>query len=104
MSQAKVDRYKKEKKNRARTMKLQKVKTAVWVVIISLGLGALIGIPLGRGIYKYQKKQAEAHKTISSLQYDSWFNDLWVENYSDLYTGMDFVEDNDASSTDATAE
>lgn len=101
MSQAKVDKHKKEKKNRAKTIRIQKLKTATWIVVISLGLGALIGIPLGKGIYKHQKKLAAQNAKISSLQYDNWFNELWAENYSDLYAGMDFVESEDASTTDA---
>ena len=101
MSQAKVDKHKKEKKNRAKTIRMQKLKTAIWVTIISLGVGALVGIPLGKGIYKYQKKKAEQNATISSLQYSSWFDELWANNYADLYAGMDFVEDEDASTTDA---
>ena len=100
MSQAKVDKHKKEKKNRAKTLRIQKAKTALWVVVISLGLGALIGIPLGKGVYKYQKKQAEQNATISSLQYSSWFDTYWAENFADLYAEVDFVGE-DASVTDA---
>ena len=42
MSQAKVDRYKKEKKNRSRDLKLQKVKKALIVFILALAFGVLI--------------------------------------------------------------
>ena len=101
MSQAKVDKHKKEKKNRAKEIRKQKLKTALWVVVLSVGLGALVGIPLGRGIYKYQKRKAEQNKTVSSLQYNTWFDNMWAEEYSDLYAGMDFVEADDASATDA---
>ena len=59
MSQEKVDKYKEEKKNRKKTMKINKVKKLGAVLLASLGVGAIIGIPLGTGLYKYQKKQAE---------------------------------------------
>ena len=62
MSQEKVDRYKKEKQNRAKTLKRKKIKKALAVFILSLGVGALIGIPLGKHIYKVQKEEAFEQK------------------------------------------
>ena len=81
MSQEKVDRHKKEKKNRAKTMRRQKVKKALAVFICSLGVGALIGIPLGKHIYKVQKEKADANRTIVSSEFDAWFEDHWKEKY-----------------------
>ncbi len=101
MSQAKVDRYKKEKKNRSRDLKLQKVKKALIVFILALAFGALIGIPLGKAIYKYEKKKAEEHATISSLHYSEWFDNYWVENYADFFVGNTYTSE---EATEAPAE
>ena len=40
MSQEKVDKYKEEKKNRKKTMKINKVKKLGAVLLASLGVGA----------------------------------------------------------------
>ena len=113
MSQQKVDKYKEEKKNRKKTLKLNKVKKAVAVLIVSLGIGAIIGIPLGKGIYNYQKAEAEKHKTIKASDYNTWFDDTWVEKYAffgddtnSAYTDEELQElldqFNNASSTDSS--
>ena len=109
MSQANVDRYKKEKKNITRDMKIQKVKKVLLVFIIALALGALIGIPLGKAIYKYEKKKAEEHATISSLHYSEWFDQYWADNYSDFfvgntYTNEEIPEVDTAEEADTSAE
>ena len=120
MSQEKVDRYKKEKKNRKKTMKVNRIKKALLILVASLGLGALIGIPLGKYIYKVQKEEADRHRTISSLEYNTWFDNYWSENYADLTAADDLqkmldefnaqqasVTDasvTDASDTNASAE
>ena len=57
MSQEKVDRYKEEKKNRAKNMKRAKIKKALIIFAVALVIGALIGIPLGRWIYNYKTTQ-----------------------------------------------
>ncbi|MCR5214851.1 MAG: hypothetical protein K6E10_10600 [Eubacterium sp.] len=116
MSQEKVDNYKKEKKNRKKTMKVNKIKKALIVLVLSLGLGALIGIPLGKYIYKQQKEEAERNRTISSLQYESWFDTYWQETYGDLVANSElqqkinefneasFGSETDASDSDAASE
>ncbi len=103
MSQAKVDRYKKEKKNRAKEIKLNKLKKAFTVFIIALLLGAVIGIPLGKAIYRYEKKKAEEHATISSLHYGEWFDQYWVDNYSDFFVGNTYTSE-EATEGDAVTE
>jgi len=88
MSQEKVDRYKEEKKNRARDMKRAKVKKVLIILLVAVLLGAAIGIPLGRWIYDYKQNHVKEEDVfISSHEYDTWFNNYWVENYSDFYTG-----------------
>ena len=111
MSQEKVDKYKEEKKNRKKTIKLQKIKKALIVLVLSLGVGALIGIPLGKYIYKVQKEIAEKNKTIVSTQYNEWFENYWNENYGYLSLTSDLQkkinEFNDASlnsESDASSE
>ena len=109
MSQEKVDAYKKEKKNRAKIMKRKKIKKALAVFILSLGVGALIGIPLGKHIYKVQKEEAELNKTIKASEYETWFEKYWGENIDlgsnavskeDLQKMLDSATVSDASATD----
>ncbi len=102
MSQEKVDRYKKEKKNRKKTMRRHKIRktliAAFITILLAAGIGAAIGIPLGRKIYRDQKKKEKAKSVISTEDYTSWFNFYWVENYSDVFVGMDFESNPDESS------
>ena len=106
MSQEKVDRYKKEKKNRSRTLKLKKVKKALVVFVLSLGVGALIGIPLGKYMYKLQKEEAERNKTVAASQYDTWFESYWSEKIGYSSTSEEDLQnmlDQYSTSTDASA-
>ena len=101
MSQAKVDKHKHEKKNREKIKRRKKIKQAITVFIAAIAIGALIGVPLGRKIYKENKKRedakaAEAAKYISSDDLNSWLDQYWVDNYSDLYSGISFATSNDA--------
>lgn len=109
MSQEKVDRYKKEKKNRSKVMKHRRIRKTIIVslitIVLAAGIGALIGIPLGRKIYRDQKKKEKAKSVISTAEFSSWFDYNWVENHSDVFVGMDFVsnteEPSEASGNDA---
>ena len=107
MSQQKVDKYKEEKKNRKKTMRIQKVKQAIGVLVVSLGIGALVGIPLGKYLYKYQKTKEAKHRTKAASDYDTWFEEKWAEDYSQIGANEDLQklldEFNNASATDATA-
>ncbi len=103
MSQAKVDKYKKEKKNREKIKRRKKIKQTACIFLAAIALGALLGVPLGRKIYKDNKKKedakaAEAAKYVSSDDLNSWLDEYWVENYSDLYTGITFATNSDAES------
>ena len=107
MSQQKVDKYKEEKKNRKKTIKLNRVKKALAVFVICLGLGAIIGIPLGKKLYNYQKEEAKKHATIASTDYEGWFDKNWNEKYSD-FGGNDDLQQlldqfNSATYTDASS-
>ncbi|MCR5228030.1 MAG: hypothetical protein K6E27_12585 [Eubacterium sp.] len=108
MSQEKVDKYKEEKKNRKKTIKINKIKKLAGVLVVSLGIGAVIGIPLGKGIYNYQKKQAELHRTIASSEYSAWFDEKWSKDYSDIEASQklqDLMDQlNSATVTDAASD
>ena len=69
MSQAKVDKYKEEKKNRSKIMKRNKIKKVLLVLVAALGLGAIIGIPLGKFIYNKQKEIEAKNRTIATAEY-----------------------------------
>ena len=64
MSQAKVDRYKEEKKNRKKIQKKQKAKQVVEILVCAAILGALVGFPLGRHAYQKNYETRQANKTI----------------------------------------
>lgn len=112
MSQAKVDRYKKEKKNRAKMMKRQKAKKVVGVLICSMLVGAAIGYPLGKYIYKDYAKTKKANATISAEALDYNVQKYWSTHYSDYVSfpnatatdaDSNVSTDSDASGSDATA-
>lgn len=107
MSQEKVNKYKEEKKNRKKTLKKQKVRKVLLVFIASLGVGAIIGIPLGRGIYNYQKKQELKHQTVKASEYSSWFDEKWADEYAPVSSTDDELQKlldsfNNGTWTDAT--
>lgn len=101
MSQAKVDRYKKEKKNRAKTLKRQKRKQIFEILACAGILGILVGYPLGKQIYKINYEKRLANNTIYASNYDYWFQTYWTGNYGDLWSTVDY-DDLLASHTDAT--
>ena len=107
MSQAKVDKYKEEKKNRAKTLKKKKVAKVIGILIAALGVGAIIGILLGKFIYTTKKAEEARRRTVVSSNFETWFDEYWGKNYSDVM-GNANVDDilnqlQDASSTDADA-
>ena len=92
MSQAKVDRYKEEKKNRKKIQKKQKAKQVVEILVCAAILGAL-----GRHAYQKNYETRQANKTINASVYDYWAQQYWAANY----TGYVFPT---ASNSDATPE
>ena len=102
MSQEKVDRYKEEKKNRAKNMKKARIRKVLIIFLVALVLGAAIGFPLGKWIYDYKKTHVKEEDVfISSFEYKDWFDKYWVENYSDLYTGSELKTESETT-TDTT--
>ena len=82
MSQAKVDRYKEEKKNRKKIQKKQKAKQVVEILVCAAILGALVGFPLGRHAYQKNYETRQANKTINASVYDYWAQQYWAANYT----------------------
>lgn len=108
MSQAKVDKYKEEKKNRAKTLKKKKIAKVAGILIAALGVGAIIGIPLGKFIYTTKKAEEDRKRTVVSDNFETWFNEFWGKNYSDIMGASNYQDIldqlNQASGTDATAD
>jgi hypothetical protein len=110
MSQEKVDKHKEEKKNRAKTIRRNKILKGLVIFLCSMGVGALVGIPIGRKIYKEQKKKEAMNKTVLAPQYDEWFDQFWVDEYSDFFVGQDYTnyqdlidQFNNQTATDASS-
>ncbi len=93
MSQAKVDKYKEEKKNRAKNVKKARVKRVVKVLIGAAIVGIIIGFPLGRILYKHNYNQRMEKATISATIYDYWFNEYWGLHHSDKFVTDSANED-----------
>ena len=105
MSQEKVDRYKEEKKNREKTKKKQKIKKVLIIFLVALIIGGGIGFPLGRWIYNYKKTHVnEEEAFVAYRDYETWFNNYWVENYSDFYTGAELATEAATEGTGSEAQ
>ena len=100
MSQAKVDRYKKEKKNREKQIKKKKIVKSVWVIAIALFIGACIGYPLGKKLYKVTAKHRKANETVTAMYYDAWMSNYWNNTYGGKF-GFTEEQTEDATYTDA---
>lgn len=106
MSQAKVDRYKKEKKNRAKMMKRKRAKKVAGVFVGAALIGAILGYPLGKQMYKISKARSLANATVDANLYQYWIQQYWGANYAGIL-GLDndiFATPEDASAADAASE
>ncbi len=104
MSQAKVDRHKEEKKDREKLNRKAKVKKVLGIFLFALILGAVIGFPVGKWIYNYKQEHQDKEEVfMSANEYEDWFNNYWVEKYSDLYTGSEIASTEEGSPTDDSA-
>ena len=105
MSQAKVDKYKKEKKNREKNIKKKKIQKAVVVIVFAGVVGAAIGVPLGKQMYLNDVAKRKANATVTAGLFNSWFDEYWVTNgYSDR-VGFPTSDDiNDLLGTDTDAD
>ncbi len=113
MSQAKVDKYKKEKKNRAKVQRRKKFTKVIAILLGACFIGAGIGYPLGLKLYDVKAKKDAANATINALYYEAWVQEYWYQNYEgmmslsaeELEEALDDVlsTDSDATTSDATA-
>ena len=94
MSQEKVDKYKEEKKKRPKMVKRARRRKIAGIFIAAGLIGAIIGYPLGKGLYKHTVAARRANATVDSGNYDIWFDQYYTKNYSYLL----------ASATDATPD
>lgn len=101
MSQAKVDRYKEEKKNRKKIQKKQRVKQVVEILVCAAILGALVGFPIGRHAYQKSYDTRQANKTIQASIYDYWGQQYWAANYAGSI--FQTASDSNATPVDASA-
>lgn len=98
MSQAKVDKYKKEKKNRAKNIKKAKAKKVAGIFVGAAIVGTVIGVPLGRHMYNVSVEERKANATIKVELYDYWIQQYWAEKYSDLIIDEEpYASDTDAA-------
>ena len=103
MSQAKVDKYKEEKKNRAKQIKKKRRKKLVTIFVLAGMLGAIIGYPLGKVLYKKSVEKREASATIVAGSFDYWSQQYWAANYAGIVDFSALDSDGTATSTDATS-
>ena len=101
MSQAKVDKYKKEKKNRDKTIKKKKIKKAVAVIVAAGAVGAAIGVPLGKQLYLNDLAKREANATVTASLFYNWFDEYWVTNGYSERVGFTPTDDLLGTDTDA---
>ena len=100
MSQEKVDRYKEEKKNREKNKKKAKIKKILIIFLVALIIGGGIGFPLGRWFYNYKKTHVNEEEVfVAYHDYETWFNNYWVEKYSDFYTGAELATEGNTEGT-----
>ncbi|MBQ9608804.1 MAG: hypothetical protein IJV15_05075 [Lachnospiraceae bacterium] len=98
MSQAKVDRYKEEKKNREKNLKKKRAQKYIGVIVLALLIGACIGYPLGKKLYKINAERRAANETIAANYYDAWLQNYWNANYTGT---LGFPNTEEATSSDA---
>lgn len=68
MSQEKVDRYKKEKANRKKIMKKQRITNALQRAALVAAAFAIVG---WLGFSAYQKKEAVKERPVAEINYDA---------------------------------
>ncbi len=106
MSQAKVDKYKEEKKNRAKLAKKKRRNKLIAVFAGAAVIGAIIGYPLGKVLYKKSVEKREETATIVATAFDYWSQQYWSANYDEMFDfsayEADGTETIDATASDAT--
>ena len=103
MSQAKVDKYKKEKKNREKVIKRKKIRNFILVMILVFFVSMGIGYPLGQFLYKKNYEKRMENATVSAASYDYWVQQYIDTNYGHLFSDNVYNSDDTASDTDSTS-
>lgn len=98
MSQEKVNKYKEEKKNRGKKIKRKHTRDYALVIIGFAALGAAIGYPFGRFLYRQNYNKRQANARVEAASFDYWFDKEWN---ADVAGQLGYVYE--ASETDATA-
>lgn len=105
MSQAKVEKYKEEKKNREKNLRRKRITTMIWVLILAALIGAGIGFPLGKYLYKKNYEKRLTNATIDNNFYYQWFDEYWVTSgypESTGYASYDYATNSDADMATST--
>ena len=100
MSQAKVDKYKKEKKNREKFKKRKKIRNIFLLILGAFAVGGVIGYPLGQYLYKVSYEKRLENATIEATAYTYWVQKYWDDNYYGIMGG-NYLEDIISTDTDA---
>lgn len=98
MSQAKVDKYKKEKKNREKKIKIKKIRNTLIYMVLVFVVSMGIGYPLGQFLYKKSYEKRMANATVDASSYDYYVQQYISSNYGDLFN------DDVATDTDSVSE
>jgi hypothetical protein len=97
MSQAKVDKRKQEKKNRASIKKKKKIKKIAGYSIFGIIVGCILGGTIGVKIYK------SIPKYVDSDKFGAYVNEVWAENgYNTYFTTT--ATDSDAAEGEDTVD
>ncbi len=108
MSQAKVDKYKKEKKNRSKTIKRRKIRNFLLVMLLVFVVSMCIGYPLGKFLYKKSYEKRMANATIEASAYNYWAQQYIYGNYGHYFVDEEepivstTAETSEATALDAT--
>ncbi len=104
MSQAKVDKYKEEKKNRQKTMQRTRIRNGAIIVVVFLGIGALIGIPIGKKAYQLKQEKDALNATVTADKFDLFFKEYYVANYADFFDQEETPDIGEQAATDTDSE
>ncbi len=82
MSQAKVDRYKEEKKNRAKLIQKEKRQLAAMkagVSVVAIALVAWVGVSIYNGMQPDESAVEKPNYTVNTSALDDFITDLAAE-------------------------
>ena len=99
MSQEKVDRRKYEKHNRKKLERQRKIKFTIKCVVAAVGIGAIIGVPLGINYYRSIPKFV-GDSTVESF-ISEYIDD---EHAADVPDFADSEEDTEEASDETSEE